>query len=399
MRRRRRSGAARPAVGAAAGAEIVRYHPHLRCTVRLGERFGKVRPTKRTGAAGRAARLWVHRDELGFAVAEPLGYDEATRTVWLGAVAGEPEAEPTPALAERMGAALATLAVGVVPPTVRRGAAGAGDGGAACRARGARAMPRARRGRARAAPRGRRAARRSPRSTRRRPTRRCGRPRRAAPAAWLIDGDALGLIDFDRLAPRASQRPTSPPSRRRGRDARAVADAFARGYGALDATPARGVPPRAQVAKALRAAYDPAPGRRRAGGAAAREEPPRPLNHYGCVVHNVNVSVLLYVPVRSASLALIRWLKPSVTASLEIGPLYVSRFSGEAEEPTLLYAVPVLAALRARACSGCGRENVPLTRWPGGAASSGRPRSGARRRRSRSRSPWSRPRTSGRRPA
>ena len=38
--------------------------------------------------------------------------------------------------------------------------------------------------------------------------------------------------------------------------------------------------------------------------------------------------------------------------------------SGEAEEPTLLYAVPVLAALRARACSGCGRANAPLTRWP-----------------------------------
>ena len=50
----------------------------------------------------------------------------------------------------------------------------------------------------------------------------------------------------------------------------------------------------------------------------------------------MNVSVLLYVPVRSASLALIRWLKPSVTASLEIGPLYVNRFSGEADEPTLL---------------------------------------------------------------
>ena len=30
----------------------------------------------------------------------------------------------------------------------------------------------------------------------------------------------------------------------------------------------------------------------------------------------------------------------------------------------MLYAVPVLAALRARACSNCGRENVPLTRWP-----------------------------------
>ena len=77
----------------------------------------------------------------------------------------------------------------------------------------------------------------------------------------------------------------------------------------------------------------------------------------------MKVRVLLYAPVRSASLALMRWLKPSVTASLDTGPLYVT-FSGEAEEPTLLYAVPVLAALRARACSGCGRANAPLTRWP-----------------------------------
>ena len=40
---------------------------------------------------------------------------------------------------------------------------------------------------------------------------------------------------------------------------------------------------------------------------------------YGCVVLSVNVSVLLYVPVRSASSALMRWLNCSVTASLEIG--------------------------------------------------------------------------------
>ena len=40
----------------------------------------------------------------------------------------------------------------------------------------------------------------------------------------------------------------------------------------------------------------------------------RPIRHvYGCVVDRVNVSVLLYVPVRSASLALTRWLNPSVS--------------------------------------------------------------------------------------
>ena len=40
-----------------------------------------------------------------------------------------------------------------------------------------------------------------------------------------------------------------------------------------------------------------------------------------CVVDRVNVSVFAYVPVRSASLAPIDCLKPSVTASLDIGPL------------------------------------------------------------------------------
>ena len=54
------------------------------------------------------------------------------------------------------------------------------------------------------------------------------------------------------------------------------------------------------------------------------------------MVLSVKVSVLLYVPVRSASVALTCWLKSSDTASLEVGPAYVSRFSGEAEEPTLL---------------------------------------------------------------
>jgi hypothetical protein len=63
-------------------------------------------------------------------------------------------------------------------------------------------------------------------------------------------------------------------------------------------------------------------------------------------------------------LALTSWLNSIVTASLEIGALQVSRVSGDAEEPTLPYAVLVVAALRARACSGCGSENVPLTRRP-----------------------------------
>ena len=43
-------------------------------------------------------------------------------------------------------------------------------------------------------------------------------------------------------------------------------------------------------------------------------------NGYGVVVDRVNVSVLLYVPVRSASLAPIACLNVIATASLETGP-------------------------------------------------------------------------------
>src|SRR3954454_5910807 len=99
----------------------------------------------------------------------------------------------------------------------------------------------------------------------------------------------------------------------------------------------------------------------RARAARPSGDPPDP---YGVVVDSVKVSVLLYAPVRSASVDLTSWLYSMVTASLDTGPFHVSRFSGEALEPTLLYAVPVLAALRARACSGSGRMNEPLTRWP-----------------------------------
>src|SRR4051794_37003226 len=86
---------------------------------------------------------------------------------------------------------------------------------------------------------------------------------------------------------------------------------------------------------------------------------------YGVVVDSVKVSALEYVPVRRASLALTSCENSSVTASLEIGAVQLSRFSGEAEEPTLAYVVLVLAALRARTCRNCGRGNAPLTRGPG----------------------------------
>ncbi len=42
---------------------------------------------------------------------------------------------------------------------------------------------------------------------------------------------------------------------------------------------------------------------------------------HGVVVESVKVSVLLYTPVRSASVALIACLKAIVTASLDTGPV------------------------------------------------------------------------------
>src|SRR5689334_17861894 len=57
-------------------------------------------------------------------------------------------------------------------------------------------------------------------------------------------------------------------------------------------------------------------------------------------------------------------VKSIVTASLDTGPLYVNKLNGLAAEPTLANADVALAAFRARACSGCGRLNAPLTRWP-----------------------------------
>src|SRR5262245_12317268 len=66
---------------------------------------------------------------------------------------------------------------------------------------------------------------------------------------------------------------------------------------------------------------------------------------YGVVVDSVNVSVLLYVPVRSASLAPMCCLKPTVTTSLDTGAVH--------------------AAFDNETSSGDGSENVPLVRCPG----------------------------------
>ena len=66
---------------------------------------------------------------------------------------------------------------------------------------------------------------------------------------------------------------------------------------------------------------------------------------YGVVVDRVNVSVLEYAPVRSASVAPMCCLNAIVTGSLETGAVQV--------------------ALLNATCSGSGSVNVPFVRWPG----------------------------------
>src|SRR4029079_16673001 len=65
---------------------------------------------------------------------------------------------------------------------------------------------------------------------------------------------------------------------------------------------------------------------------------------YGFVVLRVNVSVLLYAPVRSGSLAPMTWVNVTGTASFEVGALHV-------------LTTP-------RPCSGWASANAPLTSLP-----------------------------------
>src|SRR5262245_36079023 len=76
------------------------------------------------------------------------------------------------------------------------------------------------------------------------------------------------------------------------------------------------------------------------------------------VVDRVNVRVLEYDPVRSASLAPIVCLKLTVTDSLEVGAVQLLSSVGAALPPTGANAPPAFA------CRACGNENVPLTRCP-----------------------------------
>jgi len=212
------------------GAEIVRSHPGRRCTVRAGDRFGKVGVGPELLTAQQL--LWEHRHELGFAVAEPLGYEAGT--LWLGAVRGEPA--PL-ALAERMGAALATLArSSILPPgrsqpdtaaeeLIRRVPA-LRDEVEALRVDIVPGPPRPIHG--------------SPH-----------------PPQWLADGERLGLIDFDKLAlgdPEADVAAFMEAAAAED-GGEVAAAAFRAGYDApLDERRLAAYRARRRIAKALRAA-------------------------------------------------------------------------------------------------------------------------------------------------
>lgn len=111
---------------------VVRYRPGRRCTFRVERgadvRYGKVFPgdSNDGGAAIHDAgiALWQAAacGELGFAVAEPLGWDPERRTLWQRAVRGEPVAPilmgpDAIALGRHLGEALATLTRSSVRPT------------------------------------------------------------------------------------------------------------------------------------------------------------------------------------------------------------------------------------------------------------------------------------------
>jgi hypothetical protein len=185
---------------------VVRYRPYRRCTLRVSER-GEVRFAKvfadgrgeEIHAAGVAVWEAARRGELPFAVPHPGTWSPATRALWQTAVAGEPAVDRLygpggEEVAASMGAAAGALTRSRVAPATtydaraqladsRRKAAelarlipglGAEAGALLRKLESAHAGARDRR----------------------------PRPLHGAPHAnqWLLDGDRLGLVDFDRLA-------------------------------------------------------------------------------------------------------------------------------------------------------------------------------------------------------
>ncbi|MDQ4038357.1 MAG: hypothetical protein M3313_08420, partial [Actinomycetota bacterium] len=110
---------------------VVRYRPEKRCTLRIGEgrtsRWTKVF----AGSEGdqvhrRQVAVWAasQRGELDVAVAEPIGFDAATRAVWIGHVPGEVLTSRLfgnegPELAHRLGVAAGSVTRMTTAPEVR----------------------------------------------------------------------------------------------------------------------------------------------------------------------------------------------------------------------------------------------------------------------------------------
>lgn len=189
------------------GAEpvtVLRYRPEARCTMRVdgstGPRFAKVLSADIDGESidldGRAIAASSARGELGFAVAPSLGWDPGTRTHWQGPVAGTPAVAvlfgPDGAeLAVRMGAAAATLTTSGLQPRHRIGREGQLAASRKYADRIAARFPSL-------APgldefmRAVEPMHSTDDDTRARPIHEAPHPHQ-----WLLDGDRLGLIDFD----------------------------------------------------------------------------------------------------------------------------------------------------------------------------------------------------------
>jgi hypothetical protein len=114
------------------GRSVVRYHPGLRCTIRLngngGARFAKLYSDgrgERVHADGLALWRAASRGELAFSVAEPKGFDPQLGAVWQGSVEGEPvkkrlEGHEGAQLARRIGRAAGSLTRSTLRPRTRR---------------------------------------------------------------------------------------------------------------------------------------------------------------------------------------------------------------------------------------------------------------------------------------